>query len=128
MSQRPSFSGANLWLRTSSCSYITFFWEVGGRICAPATVKTLHSAKHTKNAKKTENPLHGSTSFAAVLRRATHQMTGLGQSLRDLHSLMTGRNVWVNLPGSDSSGVRRGGAEVSSIRSWSPWDNLRQSL
>ena len=66
MSQRPSFSGANLWLRTSSCSYITFFWEVGGRICAPATVKTLHSAKHTKNAKKTENPLHGSTSFAAV--------------------------------------------------------------
>ena len=40
--------------------------------------KTFHSAKNTKNAKKTENPLCGSASCASALRRAAHQMTGFG--------------------------------------------------
>jgi len=51
--------------------------------------KTLHSAKH-KNEKISENTLRGSTFCTAALRRAAHRMTGLGQSLWDPHSLMTG--------------------------------------
>ena len=89
--------------------------------------KTLHSAKH-KNANKSENPLRGSTSCAASLRRAAHRMTGLGQSLRDPHSLMMGGKPRGNLPGSDCGNVCRGGAEVSSTRRRSPWVNLRWSL
>ena len=89
--------------------------------------KTLHSAKH-KNAKKSENPLHESTSCAASLRRAAHQMTGLGQSLRDPQSLMIGGKARGNIPGSDCGRVCRNGAEVSSTRRRSPWVNLRRSL
>ena len=88
--------------------------------------KTLHSAKH-KNAKKSENPLRGSTSCAASLHRAAHRMTGLGQSLRDPQSLIGGKPRG-NIPGSDCRRVCRGGSEVSSIRRRSPWVNLRQSL
>ena len=88
---------------------------------------TLHSAKPT-NAKKTENPLCGSTSCAAALCRAAHQITGLGQSLRDLHSLMMGGKARGKLPGSDCGDVWRSGAEVSSTRRRSPWVNLRRSL
>ena len=39
VSQRPSISSAQLCLRTSSCSWVTSYSEVGGRICTPATVK-----------------------------------------------------------------------------------------
>ena len=89
--------------------------------------KTLNSAKHTKSKKKSEIPLHGSTSCAASLRRAAHRMTGLGQSLRDPKSLMGGKPRG-NLPGSDCGRVCQGGAEVSSTRRRSPWVNLRRSL
>ena len=89
--------------------------------------KTLHSAKH-KKAKKCENPLRGSTSCAAFLRRAAHRMTGLGQSLRDPQSLMIGGKPWGNIPRSDCGRVCRSGAEVSSTRRRSPWVNLRRSL
>ena len=89
--------------------------------------KTLHSAKPT-NAKKTENPLRENTFCAAALRRAAHQMTRLGQSLRDPHSLMMGGKARDKFPGSDCGGVWRSGAEVSSIRRRSPWINLRRSL
>ena len=89
--------------------------------------KPLHFAKH-KNTKKSENPLRGSTSSADSLRRAAHQMTGLGQSLRDPHSLRIGGKAQGKLPGSDCSGVWWSGAEVSSTRRWSPWVNLRWSL
>ena len=90
--------------------------------------KTLHSAKDTKNTKKSENKLRGSTSCAAGLCRAAHRMTGLGQSLRDPHSLMTEGKPWGNLPGSDCGSVCHGGAEVWSTRRQSPWVNLRRSL
>ena len=89
--------------------------------------KTLHSAKH-KNAKKSENPLRGSTSCAASLLRAAHRMTGLGQSLQDPQSLIIGRKPRGNLPGSDCGRVCWNGAEVSSTRRQSPWVNLRWSL
>ena len=89
--------------------------------------KTLHSTKH-KNAKKSENPLRGSTSCAASLRRAAHQMTGLGQNLRDPQSLMIGGKPRGNLPRSDCGNVCLGDAEVSSTRRWSPWVNLWRSL
>ena len=89
--------------------------------------KTLHSAKH-KNAKKSENPLCGSTSCAASLRRAAHRMTGLGQSLRDPQSLMIGGKPRGNIPRSECGSVCRSGAEVSSTRRRSPWVNLRWSL
>ena len=88
--------------------------------------KTLHSANPT-NAKKTENPLRGSTFCAAALRRAAHRMMGLRQSLREPHSLMIGK-AWGKLPGSDCGRVCRGGAEVSSTRRRFPWVNLRRSL
>ena len=104
-----------------------FFPEVGGRICTSHR-KTLHSAKHKKNAKKIENPLCGSTSCAVSLRRAADRMTGLGQSLRDPQSLMIGGKLWGNIPGSDCGRVCRSGAEVSSTRRRSPWVNLRWSL
>ena len=90
--------------------------------------KTLHSAKHKKNAKKIQNPLCGSTDYAAALRRAAHQMMGLGQILQDPHSLMKGGKPQSNLPGSDCGSVCRGGAGVSSTRRRSPWVNLRWSL
>ena len=89
--------------------------------------KTLHSAKH-KNAKKSENPLRGSTSCAASLQRAAQRMTGLGQSLRDPQSLMKGGKPRGNIPGSDCGRVCLSGAEVSSTRRRSPWVNLRRSL
>ena len=74
--------------------------------------KTLHSAKHN-NAKKSENPLCESISCAAALRRAAHQMTGLGQSLWDPQSLIIGGKPRGNLPVSDCSRVCQEGAEVS---------------
>jgi len=40
--------------------------------------KTLHSAKHKKHAKKIENPLRGSISCAAALRRAVLPDDGIG--------------------------------------------------
>ena len=78
--------------------------------------------------KKSENKLCWSTFGAASLRRADHQMMGLGQSLQDPQSLMTGRKPWGNLPGSYCSIVCRSGAEVSSTRRRSPCINLRLSL
>ena len=39
VSQRPSISSAQLCLRMVCCSWVTFYKEVGGRICTPATVK-----------------------------------------------------------------------------------------
>ena len=81
--------------------------------------KTLHSAKH-KNAKKSEIALRGSTSCAAALRRTVHRMRGVGQSLRDPHSLMIGGKVRGKLPWSDCGGVWQGGAEVASTRRPSP--------
>ena len=89
--------------------------------------KTLHSANPT-NTKKTENPLHGSTSCEAALCRASHQMMEMGQSLRDPYSLVLGRKSWGNFPGSDCSGMWRSEAEVSSMRLWPPQINLRRSL
>ena len=89
--------------------------------------KTLHSAKH-KNAKKSENPLCGSTSCAISLCRAAHRMMGLGQSLRDPQSLMIGGKPQGNIPGSDCGRVCRSGAEVLSTRRQSSWVNLRWSL
>jgi len=56
------------------------------------------SCKGKKNTKKTENPLRGSTYCAAGFHRATHSMTGLGQSLGNTHSLMMGGKAWGNLP------------------------------
>ena len=100
---------------------------VGGRICTLANKKTLHFAK-TTNAKKTENPLHGSSSCAAAIRSAAHWMMGLEQSLRNPKALMLGGKPWGNRPGSDCGSVCRGGAEVLSTRWRSPWVNLRRSL
>ena len=126
MSQWPSISSAQLCLRTSSCSWVTFYEEVGGRICTPATVKPF-IPQNTKTQKISENPLRGSTSCAASLHRAAHRMTGLGQSLRDPQSLMIGGKPRGNIPGSDCGRVCRSGAEVSSTRRRSPWINLRRS-
>ena len=39
MSQRPSISSAELYLWMSSCICATFYEEVGGMICSPATIK-----------------------------------------------------------------------------------------
>ena len=39
VSQRPSIYSAQLCLPTSSCSWVTFIQEVGGRICTTATVE-----------------------------------------------------------------------------------------
>ena len=90
--------------------------------------KTLHSAKHTKSTKQSEKPLCGSTSCAAALRRAAHQMMGLGQSLWDPNSLMKGGKPRGNLPGSNCGSVCQSGAEVSSTRRWFPWVSLKRSL
>ena len=72
----------HIWCPTASVDIALqlgyLFLEVGGRICTLATLNHFILQK----AKKTENPLRGSTSCAAALRRAAHQMTGLGQSLR----------------------------------------------
>ena len=116
VNQRPSISSAQLCLRTSSCSWVTFYEEVGGRIWTPATIKPFIPKTFQKQKKTCENPFHGSTSCAASLCRAAHQMTGLGQSLRDPQSLMKGRKPRGNLPGSDCGSVCQGGAEVSSTR------------
>ena len=59
---------------------------------------------------------------------AAHRMAGLGQSLRDPHSLVIGGKPQGKLPGSDCVCVCQGGAELSSSRQQSPWVNLRQSL
>ena len=68
--------------------------------------KTLHSRKtFQKHKKKCKNPLQGSTSCAASLRRGAHRMTGLGQSLRDRQSLMIGGKPRGNIPGSDCGRV-----------------------
>ena len=90
--------------------------------------KALHSAKHSRSIKKSENPLCGSTSDAASLHRIAHQITGFGQSLRDPQSLMIGGKPRGNIPGSDCERVCRSGAEVSSTRRRSPWVTLRRSL
>ena len=55
-------------------------------------------------------------------------MTGLGQSLCDLHYLILGRKARGNHPVSGCGGVYRGGAEVSSNRRRSPQVYLRWSL
>ena len=89
--------------------------------------KTLHSTKHSRNRKKSENPLRGSTSCAASLRRAVHQMMGLRQILQD-HQTPKERNYGVTFPGSDCRRVCRSGTEVSSNRRQSPWVNLRRPL
>ena len=129
MNQQPSISRAQLCLRTSSCSWVTFFFFFGGwwQDLYSGHHKTLHSAKPT-NVKKSVNLLYGRTSCAASLRRVAHQMMGLGQSLQDPQSLMTGGKAWGNLPGSDCGNVCRGGAEPSSTRRQSPWVNLKRSL
>ena len=104
MSQRPSISSAQLCLRTSSCSWVTCFLGPWWQDLHSGHCQTLHSAKPT-NANKIENPLLGSTVCAAALQRAARQMTGLGQSLWDLHFLMIGGKVQGKLPGSDRGGV-----------------------
>jgi len=125
VSQWPSISSVQLCLQTSYCSWITFlggWWQdlhSGHR-------KILHSAKPL-NAKKTENPLCGSTSCAVALHGAAHQIIRLGQSLWDPHSLIGGKAEG-KLLGSDCGDVCRSGAEVSSTRWRSPWVNLRWSL
>ncbi len=128
MSQQPSLSGAQLCLRTSSCSWVTFLLGGWWQDLHSGHRKTLHPTKHTKSKNKSENPLRGSTSCAASLRRAVHRMTGLGQSLRDPQSLMIGGKPRGNIPGSDCGRVCRSGAEVTSTRRRSPWVNLRRSL
>ena len=127
MSQQPSISSAQMCLRTSSCSWVTFLFGGWWQDLHSGHRKTLHSAK-PQNAKKTENPLCGSTSCAAALCRAAHRMTGLGQSLWDPHSFMIGRKTQGKFPGSDCGGVWWSGAEVSYIRRRSPWVNMRRSL
>ena len=114
-------------LQTSSSSWGTF---LGGwwQDLHSSHRKPIHSTKLTKNAKKTENPLCRSTSCVATLCRATHRMMGLGQSLRDSHSLMIGGKTRGNLPGLDCGSVCQGGTEVSSTIWQSPWVNLRRSL
>ena len=98
VSQQPSISGAQLSLGTSSCRRVTFF-SVG--LCG----KTI------------------SVGIPLVQLPFTGQLTGLGQSHRDPHSLMIGGKAWRKLHGSDCGGVWCGGAEVSSIGWWSPWVN-----
>ena len=127
MSQWPPISSAQLCLRTSSCSWATFFLGGWWHDLHSGHRKTVHAAKH-KNAMKSENPLRGSTSCAASLHRAAHRMTGLGQSLRGPQSLTIGGKPWGNIPGSDCGRMCRSGAEVSSTRRQSPWVNLRRSL
>ena len=107
--QPPSISHVQLCLQPSSCSWVTFF-EGWCQDLNSSHRKTLHSAKPT-NTTKIENTLSGSTSSAAAIHREAHRMRGLGQSLRDPHSLMIGGKARGKLPGSDYSGVCRGGAE-----------------
>ena len=90
--------------------------------------KTFIPQNIRKAQKNSENPLSGSTSCAAALRRAAHWVMGLGQSLWDPQYLMIGGKQWGNLPGLDCGRVCRGGADVSSTRWWSPWVNPRRSL
>ena len=127
VSQMPSIYLAQLYLRTSSCSCFTFF---GGwwQDLHSSHRETLHSTKRTKNAKKTESPLRGSTSCAAALRRAAQRMMGLGKRfweppLFDDKRKNTGKPSRVRL-----QSVCQGGAEGSSLRWWFPWVNLRHSL
>ena len=127
VSQRPSISHAQLCWQMSSCSWLTFF---GGwwQDLHSGHSKTLHSAKHKKNAKKTEKPLRGRNFCAAARYRAAQRMMELEQSVQDPLSLMTGGKQRGNLPGSECGRVCWGGAEVSSTRRRSPWVNLRWSL
>ena len=126
VSQRPSISNAQLCLWKSSCSCVTFFFGGWWHNLHTSHRKTIQSAKCTKNAKKTENPFHGNTSYAAVLQRAAHWMTGLGQSLRDPHSLMKEGKTRGRLARLERSSVCQGAAEVSSTRQHPPWFNLRR--
>ena len=126
MSQRPSIPHAQL--SADVLLQLGYFLSGGWwQDLHSGHRKTLHSAKH-KNAKKSENPLRGSTSSAASLRRAAHRMMGLGQSLREPQSLMIGGKPRGNIPGSDCGRVCQSGAEVLSTRWRSPWVNLRRSL
>ena len=117
------------WIFNFFCDFLVFcrvkvlHWPE----CKSCHRKTLYSAKH-KNAKKSENPLHGSTSCAASLRRAAHQTAVLVQSLWEPHSLKIGGKTQGDLTGLVCGSVCRGGAKVSSIRRRSPWVNLRWSL
>ena len=52
VSQRPSIYCAQLCLRTSSCSLVTIFEEIGGRICTPATVKPFIPQNTQKTQRK----------------------------------------------------------------------------
>ena len=54
VSQRLSISSVQLCLRMSSCSWVTFYEEVGGRICTPATVKPF-IPQNTKTQKNLKN-------------------------------------------------------------------------
>jgi len=98
VSQHSSISHAQLCLRISSAVVLRFFEEIGGSFFHSSQSKTLHSTKH-KNTNKTKNPLRGSTYRAAAKRRVVLRMTGLGQSLWDPHSLMTGGKLQGKLPG-----------------------------
>ena len=80
VSQGPSTSGVQLsdiLLQLGYCFLGGFWQDLHSGHC-----ETLHSAKPL-NTKKTENQLRGSTSCAAALCRAAHQMMGLGQTLWD---------------------------------------------
>ena len=56
----------HIWCQPVSADVVlqlgTSFEEVGGRICTPTTVKHFIPQNTSKNAKKTENPVRGSTS------------------------------------------------------------------
>ena len=52
VSQWPSIFSAQLCLRTSSCSWVTFFFsEVGGTICTLANVKAFTQQNTKRNLK-----------------------------------------------------------------------------
>ena len=70
MSQRPSISSAQLCLWTSSCSWVTSYEEVGGRISTPATVNP--SFRKTQRNLKTH-----SVGVPPVHLPSSGQLTGL---------------------------------------------------
>jgi len=73
VSQWPSISSAQLYLRKSSCSWVTFDWEVGGRICTPATVKSFTQ----ENTRKTQRNLFTYTlGVLPVQLPSARQLTG----------------------------------------------------
>ena len=94
----------------------------------PATVKTLHSAKHSRSIKKIRKPTLWEYLLCSFPLQCTSPDDGMGQYLWDPRSLMIGAKPRGNIPGSDCESVCRGGAEVSSTRRRSPWVNLRRSL